>query len=146
MKTTLVARLFTAFRHAAGHILRAALLGLVIGFVLVEALAAFLNKTAGDPAGVTLTWPPVISFAPTTAFTHIMAVLFALALAYMVGLTVAVIETIRGAVFAAEHVDDAVEAVANEGLNLADAVVDAVDGPNRHGFTGRRDPVQTPKG
>ncbi len=141
MKTTLTARVWEAFRRALGHVLRAALIGLVIGFVLVEALAAFLNKTAGDPTGITLTWPPVISFAPTTTFVHVMAVIFALTLAYLAGFTVAVTETAHGLVYAAEHVDDAVGAVANEGINLADAVVDAVDGPNRHGFTGRRGPT-----
>jgi hypothetical protein len=138
-----MARVWDAFRLAIGHVLRAALIGLVIGLVVVEALAAFLNKTAGDPAGITLVWPPTISFAPATAFVHIMAVVFALTLAYLFGFTVAVTETVRGLVYAAEHVDDAVGAVANEGMNMADAVVDAVDGPNRHGFLGKRDQEQT---
>ncbi len=145
MKASLTMRVWRAFREAFGHILRAAALGLVIGFVLGEVLAAILNKTAGDPTGLTLTWPPVISFAPVTAFVHVMAILFALALAYAVGLTVAVNETIRGAVYAAEHVDDAIGAVAHEGVNVADAVVDALDGPNRHGFTGQRDPAHSAK-
>ncbi len=142
MKTAFFGRIFEAFRRAIGQVVRATLLGLLIGFVLAEALAAILNRTAGDPTGITIAWPPVISFAPITAFVHIMAILFALMLAYAIGLTVAVTATVRGLVFAAEHVDEAVAAVANEGLNMADAVVDAVDGPNRHGFLGRRGPAQ----
>lgn len=138
MKSPVLARVWEAFRQAIGHVVRAALLGLVLGLILVEALATILNRTGGSPAGLTLTWPPVVSFAPTTAFVHIMAVVFALALAYIFGFTVAVTETVRGIVYAADHVDEAVAAVAGEGLNVADAVVDAVDGPNRHGFLGKR--------
>jgi hypothetical protein len=143
MKTTLVMRLWEAFRVALGRIVRATLIGLVVGFVFVEALAAVLNRTAGVPAGITLTLPPVISFAPVTAFVHIMAIVFAVMLAYLFGFSVAVKETFHGLVYAAEHVDDAIAAVANDGLNVADAVVDAVDGPNRHGFLGRRTPVKS---
>ena len=139
MASGLLPRLWEAFRGAIGKVLRMALLGLVIGFFLVEILAAIFNRTAGDPAGITFTWPPVISFAPLTFFVHTMAVFVALLMAYLFGFTVAVVETIHGLVYVAEHVDDAVEAVANTGLNAADAVVDAVDGPNRHGFTGRRE-------
>lgn len=138
MKSTLVMRLWEAFRVALGRIVRATLIGLVVGFVFVEALAAVLNHTAGDPAGITLTWPPVISFAPITAFVHITAIIFAVMLAYLFGFSVAVKETFHGLIYAAEHVDDAIATVANDGLNIADAVVDAVDGPNRHGFLGRR--------
>lgn len=145
MKTPLLARLWEAFQHALGQVLRAALLGLVIGFVFVEVLAAILNRTAGDPAGITLTWPPVISFAPMTMFVHIMAILFALTLAYLMGFTVAVSATVRGVVYAADHVDDAIEAVATGGLNFADAVVDSVDGPNRHGFLGKRGKQEDPQ-
>jgi hypothetical protein len=145
MKTTLVMRLWEAFRVALGRIVRATLIGLVVGFVFVEALAAVLNRTAGDPAGITLTWPPAVSFAPITAFVHIMAILFAITLAYLFGFTVAVAETFHGLVYAAEHVDDAIAAVANDGMNMADAVVDAVDGPNRHGFLGRRGPTPSAK-
>jgi hypothetical protein len=143
MKSTLVTRLWEAFRVALGRIVRATLIGLVVGFVFVEALAALLNRTAGDPAGITLTWPPVISFAPITTFVHITAILFALMLAYLFGFSVAVKETFQGVIYAAEHVDDAIATVANDGLNLADAVVDAVDGPNRHGFLGRRGPTRS---
>lgn len=141
MKTSFLVRLWEAFRDAIGRVLRAALIGLVIGFAAVEALAAILRLTAGSPAGVVLDWPPSISFAPETAFVHIMAVVFALTVAYLAGFSVAVSRTVHGLVYAAEHVDDAIGAVANEGLNAADAVVDALDGPDRHGFLGRRGPA-----
>lgn len=141
MKTPLLARIWTAFRQALGRVARAALIGLVAGFVLVELLATALYHLAGSPAGLTLGWPPAVSVAPETAFVHIMAAVFAVTIAYLAGFTVAVSQTVRGLVFAAEHVDDAVGAVASGGLNLADAVVDAVDGPNRHGFLGRRGPA-----
>lgn len=140
MRATLTGRLWDAFKRAVGHMLRAALLGLALGFIFVEALAAAINHISGAPSGFTLTWPPVFSVAPNTLFVHVMALVFALTLAYLFGLTAAVVEVTRGVIFAADHVDEAVGAVAHEGVNLADAVVDAVDGPNRHGFTGRRDP------
>lgn len=134
LRATFVTRLWEAFKQALGRTVRAALLGLIVGFALVEGLAALLNVTGGQ-VGATLAWPPSV-------FVHVIAALFALMLAYLLGFTVAVTETFHGLVYAAEHVDDAVAAVANEGLNIADAVVDAVDGPNRHGFTGRRDPAE----
>jgi hypothetical protein len=138
MGTPLLVRIWEAFRQAIRSVLRAALIGLVVGFILVEGLATILHLTAGSPAGLMLGWPPVISFAPDTEFVHIMAVVFALTIAYLSGFSVAVSQTIHGLVYAAEHVDDAIGAVANEGMNMADAVVDAVDGPNRHGFLGKR--------
>ena len=138
MSRSLLVRIWEAFRKAIRHVLRAALIGLVVGFALVEGLATALHITAGSPAGLILGWPPTISFAPDTEFVHIMAAVFALTIAYVSGFSVAVTQTIHGLVYAAEHVDDAIGAVANEGLNMADAVVDAVDGPNRHGFLGKR--------
>lgn len=143
MSATLLPRLWEAFTRALGRVLRSALIGLIIGFALVEILAAILNRTAGDPTGITFVWPPTISFAPMTLFVHVMAILFALLLAYLFGFTVAVTETIHGLVYAAEHVDDAVAAAATGGVNFADAVVDAVDGPNRHGFLGSRGPGES---
>lgn len=141
MKTPLLARIWSAFRQALGKVARAAVIGLIAGFALVELLATAMYHIAGSPAGLTLGWPPAVSVAPETAFVHIMAIVFALTIAYMAAFTVAVSQTFRGLVYAAEHVDDAIGAVANEGLNMADAVVDAVDGPNRHGFLGRRGPA-----
>ncbi|HET9109831.1 MAG TPA: hypothetical protein VFN78_03290 [Ktedonobacterales bacterium] len=141
MKASLTIRLWEAFKVALWRIVRAALLGLVIGFALVELLALPFNHIAGEPAAVALTWPFTLNVAAPTAFVHVMAALFALTLAYLCGFTVGVKETFHGLIYAAEHVDDAVATVANEGLNMADAVVDAVDGPNRHGFLGRRGPV-----
>jgi hypothetical protein len=138
LRTTFVIRLWEAFKQALGRTVRAALLGLIVGFVGIELLAILLNSIGESRFAIHLGWPPSVSLAPTSAFVHVVAILFALMLAYLLGFTVAVKETFHGLVYAAEHVDDAIGAVANEGLNLADAVVDAVDGPNRHGFTGRR--------
>ena len=142
LRTTFVIRLWEAFKQALGRTVRAALLGLIVGFVGIELLAILLNSIGESRFAIHLGWPPSVSLEPTSAFVHVVAILFALMLAYLLGFTVAVKETFHGLVYAAEHVDDAIGAVANEGLNLADAVVDAVDGPNRHGFTGRRTPAE----
>ncbi|HEX8727991.1 MAG TPA: hypothetical protein VF739_05180 [Ktedonobacterales bacterium] len=141
LKTTFIARLWEALRQALGRTVRAALIGLVAGFLLIEGLAILLNSIGESRFAIHLGWPPSVSLAPTSAFVHVVAILFALTLAYLFGFTVAVKETFQGVIYAVDHVDEAIAAVANEGLNLADAVVDAVDGPSRHGFTGRRDPV-----
>ncbi len=145
MSNKLLPRVWEALTHALGRVLRAALIGLVLGFALVEVLAAIFNRTSGDPSGFTLTWPPIFSVAPLTLFVHVMAILVALLLAYLFGFTVAVTETIHGLVYAAEHVDDAAAAIASGGVNFADAVVDAVDGPNRHGFLGVRGQNEQPE-
>jgi hypothetical protein len=141
LKTTFIARLWEALRQALGRTVRATLIGLVAGFLFIEGLAVLLNSIGESRFAIHLGWPPSVSLAPTSAFVHVVAILFALTLAYLFGFTVAVKETFHGLVYAAEHVDDAIASVANEGLNIADAVVDAVDGPNRHGFTGRRESV-----
>lgn len=141
LKATLVSRLWEALRRAVGRTVRAALIGLVVGFLLIEGLAILLNSIGESRFAIHLGWPPTVSLAPTSVFVHVVAVLFALLLAYVLGFTVAVKETFQGVIYAVDHVDEAIAVVANEGLNLADAVVDAVDGPNRHGFTGRRDPA-----
>ncbi len=141
LKATLVSRLWEALRRAVGRTVRAALIGLVVGFLLIEGLAILLNSIGESRFAIHLGWPPTVSLAPTSVFVHVVALLFALLLAYVLGFTVAVKETFQGVIYAVDHVDEAIAVVANEGLNLADAVVDAVDGPNRHGFTGRRDPA-----
>lgn len=141
LKATFVARLWEALRQAIGRTVRAALIGLVVGFLLIEGLAILLNSIGESRFAIHLGWPPSVSLAPTSVFVHVVAVLFALLLAYVLGFTVAVKETFQGVIYAVDHVDEAIAAVANEGLNIADAVVDAVDGPSRHGFTGRRDPA-----
>lgn len=142
LKATLVSRLWEALRRAVGRTVRAALIGLVVGFLLIEGLAILLNSIGESRFAIHLGWPPTVSLAPTSVFVHVVAVLFALLLAYVLGFTVAVKETFQGVIYAVDHVDEAIAVVANEGLNLADAVVDAVDGPNRHGFTGRRTPAE----
>jgi hypothetical protein len=66
-----------------------------------------------------------------------LAAAFGLLLACLVALTVAVTQTLRGVVFAAEHVDDVAGAILEKGLETVDATVDALDGPNRHGIRGK---------
>ena len=49
-------------------------------------------------------------------------------------MTAALVELIRGLAAASTHIDDVVKDVLSGGVNVIDAVVDAVDGPNRHGI------------
>lgn len=141
MQKTIMGKVWAAFRAALGRVMRAGLGGLVAGFMLVEGLAAVLNKTVGDASGITLTWPPTVNISAPTFFVHLMAVITGLLLAYLLAFTVAVVQTLRGIFFAAEHADDVVATVVDKGLDVADAAVDAVDGPERHGFRGKRDAV-----
>ncbi len=133
-----MAKLWQSFRLALGRIARAGLLGLALGLALVEGAAAFWNHTA-EPV-VTLAWPHINVFAPTT-FVHVTAIAFGLLLGWLLAFTVAVMQTLRGVFFAAEHADDVAGAVLDKGLDVVDAAVDAVDGPDRHGFRGKRGPT-----
>jgi hypothetical protein len=139
-----VGRVFGAFRQALGRVIRAGVVGLLLGTALVEGLAIFFNKTAGDVSGITWAWPPEFNLSAPTAFVHTIAIIFGLLMGYLLAFTVAVMQTLRGVFFAAEHVDDVAGAALNKGLDLADAAVDAVDGPDRHGFRGKRGPVVMP--
>jgi hypothetical protein len=59
---------------------------------------------------------------------------FAITLGYAASMTAALVELIRGLAAASTHIDDVVKDVLSGGVNVIDAVVDAVDGPNRHGI------------
>jgi len=106
-----------AVRQALGHVLRASLFGLVLGGAAGEGIGLAFGQG----------WPP-------SNFVHVVAGAFALLLAYAAAITTALVQGIRGLVAAASGVDDVVKAAADAGVNAVDAVVDAVDGPNRHGI------------
>jgi hypothetical protein len=115
-------KFFDGMWRAIGRIIQGGLIGFLIAALSVEVAAYFLNS--GNGATV---WPPTI-------FTHVAALAFAAAVAYAVGLTVAVTEGIRGVVTVAESLDDVAKTTIDSGLNVVDNIVDAVDGPDRHGF------------
>jgi hypothetical protein len=138
MQQSIIGKLWQAFRQGLGRIARAGLLGLALGLALVEGAAAFWNHTA--EAAVTLAWPHINVFAPTV-FVHVTAIAFGLLLGWLLAFTVAVMQTLRGVFYAAEHVDDVAGAALDKGLDVVDVAVDALDGPDRHGFRGKRGPA-----
>jgi hypothetical protein len=107
--------------RAIGRVLRAALIGVVLGCLVGEAAGFAIDGG----------WPDRV-------FTHVAAGTLAIALGYALAVTVALIEGVRGLVATAERVDDVARAATDAGLNVLDAAVDAVDGPDRHGFRGVR--------
>lgn len=104
-------------RHAFGMMLRGWLIAVILGAVIAEAAGYFIEGG----------WPQRV-------FVHVAAAAFALTLGYATGVTLALIELIRGLAVASTRIDDVVKAAATGGINVIDHVVDAVDGPNRHGF------------
>lgn len=108
---------FRAVRRALGRIVRAGLLGLLVGAAAAELAGFALNGG----------WPPQV-------FTHVTAATLGVLLAYAMGVTVALAEGVRGLVAAAGEIDDVAKAAASAGINVVDAMVDAVDGPERHGI------------
>jgi hypothetical protein len=115
-------KFFGGMWHAIGRILQGGLIAFLLAALAVEAAAYFLNSNGGSSL-----WPP-------TVFTHVAALAFAIVAAYAVALTVAVAEGIKGLVTVAESLDDVAKTAVDSGLNVVDNVVDAVDGPNRHGI------------
>jgi len=118
-------KFFGGMWHAIGRILQGGLIGFLLAALSIEIAAYFLNSNGGP-----LPWPP----APPTVFTHVAALAFAIVAAYAVALTVAVAEGIKGMVSVAESLDDVAKTAVDSGLNVVDSVVDAVDGPDRHGI------------
>ena len=96
---------FKAVRKAFGRIFRAGLLGLIVGAAAAELAGFALNGG----------WPPQL-------FTHIVAATVAVILGYAMGVTVALVEGVRGLVAAAGEIDDVAKAAANAGVNAVDAV------------------------
>ncbi len=110
-----------ALRRALGRVLRAGMLGFVLGALIAELAGLALNGG----------WPPQI-------FTHAVAGALAVTLGYAMAVTVAAVEGVRGMAAALSQLDDIARVTADRGLDVVDAVVDALDGPNRHGFRGAR--------
>ena len=115
-------KFFGGMWHAIGRILQGGLIAFLLAALALEAAAYFLNSNGGSSP-----WPP-------TVFTHVAALAFAIVAAYAVALTVAVAEGIKGLVTVAESLDDVAKTAVDSGLNVVDSVVDAVDGPDRHGI------------
>lgn len=119
---------------------RAGVLGLVIGIVLIEVLAALLNKAAGAHGFVSFhLWPPVFNTDVFTEFVHIAAVLFGLAVAAAVALAVILMESLRTLLYAANHVDDAAQTVLNRILGTTAPAANAALQPDQRRLTGNPD-------
>lgn len=114
-------------REAVWRVARAGFVGLVVGALSVEITAFALDGR----------WPPHL-------IAHVAAVAFALLLGYATATTAMLVEGVRGLGAAVSQLDDVARASAETGLNVLDAMVDAVDGPNRHGFRGPRSPTAPP--
>jgi hypothetical protein len=117
MLNTLGKDLIRFIRHALWEMVRAGLIAMILGIIIGEAAGFFLVKG----------WP-------TDLFVHVATAAFALVLGYAASMTAALVELIRGLAAASTHIDDVVKDVLTGGVNVIDAVVDAVDGPNRHGI------------
>ncbi len=113
----MVGSLFKTLRSMIWHVLRAALIGALVGGLAAEVAGYFLDGG----------WPPRL-------FVNVVAIAFAVIFGYAVAATIAIVEGIQGMVAAATQLDDVAKAAANKGLDALDAVVDAVDGPERHGI------------
>lgn len=126
----IVSAAITVVRNTLGKALRVGAIGLVLGIVFIEVLAALLNKAAGSHGFVTFhVWPPELNTDVFTQFVHISAVLFGLVLAIALILWVVVGETIRGLLFAANHVDNAALGVIQQTIGKAGTIVGAVGAP-----------------
>ena len=120
---------------------RAGALGLVIGVIGIEVLAARLNKAAGVHGFVSFhIWPPVFNTDVFTEFVHLAAILFGLTLAVAVALAVILAESMRTLLFLANHVDDTAKVVLDRIVGTSRPVVSAADRPDRQQFLGEREP------
>ena len=120
MLNTLGGDLIRFIRHAIWDMMRAGLIAMIIGIIIAEAAGFFLVKD----------WPT----SPSSFYVHVATAGFAITLGYAASVTAALVELIRGLAAASTHIDDVVKDVLSGGVNVIDAVVDAVDGPNRHGI------------
>ncbi len=97
-------------RQTLGRSLRNGFIGLLAGAALIEGLAALLNKES-------ITSLQSLTATPSfTLFVHVVAGLFALTLAALCMVWTTVIHAAKGV------------------LQGANEVVDAIDGPTRHGL------------
>lgn len=146
MRTSPLQFLWRSFTQSIARVGRAGLIGLTLGAGLVESLALALNHHPGARMDIAWAWPPVTGWGSLTPFVHVTAVGAGLLLAALLALVVTVKLAVQGVVYAAEHAGEMAGAVVDQGLDVVDAFVDVVDGPNRHGFRGKRGPqAVTPK-
>ena len=99
------------------HIARAAIIGVLVGIIIGEVLGFLLDSG----------WPQ-------HPYVHIAAVLFGFLFAYAAAVTTALAAVIRGVVEVTTSLEGVAKAAAGDGVGIVDAVVDALDGPNRHGI------------
>jgi len=99
------------------HIARAAIIGILVGIIIGEVLGFLLDSG----------WPQ-------HPYVHIAAVLFGFLFAYAAAVTTALAAVIRGVVEVTTSLEGVAKAAAGDGVGIVDAVVDALDGPNRHGI------------
>lgn len=120
--------------QAVGRMLLAALTGFVAGAILIEVLAAFFNAGHGQVAVSII--PPSINGSAYTPFVHLVALLFGMVVAIMMAMWVLAIEAMHVVTTLARDATTLAEEALEKGVNSANAVVDALDGPDRHGFLG----------
>ncbi len=111
---SLIKQFFDSVRHVIGEVLRAGLIGLVVGIALVELAGVFIEGH----------WP----FHP---FVHVLAVVFGLVLGYALAMTVAFFEGVKSIFSAVGQVENDIESAlrgAVEGsAQRVGEVVDAVE-------------------
>lgn len=116
---SLIKQFFDSVRHVIGEVVRAGLIGLVVGFALVEVAGVFIEGH----------WP----FHP---FVHVLAVAFGLVLGYAMAMTVAFFEGVKSIFSAVGQVENEIEsairgAVEGSALRVGE-VVDAVEHHPQH--------------
>ena len=133
---SLLAALGKILRATFWKATRAGVLGLIIGIVLIEILAALLNKAAGAHGFVSFhVWPPAFNTDVFTEFVHISAVLFGLALGAALALAMVLMEALRTLLYAANHVDTAAQTVLNRILGTTTSAADTASQSDQRRIT-----------
>lgn len=118
----LIRQFFDSVRHVIVEVVRAGLIGLVLGLVLVELAGAFIEGR----------WP----FHP---FVHVLAVAFGLVLGYALAMTVAFFEGVKGIFNAVGQVENEIEgsirAAVDGTTHRVGDVIDAVEHHPQHRAT-----------
>lgn len=115
----LIKQFFDSVRHVLMEVIRAGLIGLVLGLVLVEVAGAFIEGR----------WP----FHP---FVHVLAVAFGLVLGYALAMTIAFFEGVKGIFNAVGQVENEIEgsirAAVEGSTQRVGEVIDAVEHHPQH--------------
>lgn len=116
MVELLVKQFFNAVKHVIGEVIRAGLIGLVLGIAIVELAGAFIEGH----------WP----FHP---FVHLLAVVFGLVLGYALAMTVAFFEGVKSIFGAVGQVENEIEGTIRSAVEgTAARVGDVVDAVEHH--------------